>query len=37
MQMEDSGGGAGTIMWVDPADLDGDGITGEIYYINDIC
>ena len=27
---EDSGGGAGTITWVDPEDMDGDGITGDI-------
>lgn len=26
----DSGGGVGTITWVDPEDMDGDGITGDI-------
>ena len=28
--LEDSGGGYGTITWVDPEDADGDGITGDI-------
>lgn len=28
--IEDSGGGAGTITWVDPEDMDGDGVTGDI-------
>ncbi|KAJ1491420.1 hypothetical protein T484DRAFT_1774273, partial [Baffinella frigidus] len=31
--IEDSGGGAGTITWVDPEDLDGDGITGDICQV----
>lgn len=28
--VEDSGGGMGTITWVDPEDADGDGVTGDI-------
>ena len=28
--VEDSKGGPGTILWVDPEDADGDGITGDI-------
>ena len=28
--LEDSGGGPGTITWVDPEDADGDGVTGDI-------
>ena len=28
--LEDSGGGIGTITWVDPEDADGDGVTGDI-------
>ena len=28
--LADSGGGMGTITWVDPEDADGDGITGDI-------
>jgi len=27
---EDSKGGPGTILWVDPEDADGDGVTGDI-------
>lgn len=27
---KDSGGGVGTITWVDPEDADGDGVTGDI-------
>ena len=33
MQMEHSGGGAGTITWVNPEDLDVDGITGDICQV----
>ena len=28
--MSDTQGGPGTITWVDPEDLDGDGVTGDI-------
>jgi hypothetical protein len=28
--LEDSGGGIGTITWVDPEDADGDGVTGDV-------
>ncbi len=31
--VKDSGGGQGTITWVDPEDLDGDGVTGDICQV----